>query len=324
MNSNTEDLLSFMTAVLRNKLLSPTGTRKWFRPATFTSGWASTVGAPFEMHRVDNVTRDGRIIDIITKGGNIIDYHSVIAMVPEFGIAISILAAGPEAGLMPMMLSVILKVLIPALDQAAKDEARQRFAGTYFDAATNSSLKVSADAGPGLVLTDWVVRGHEVFPNLDRYNILVPNTTDVKARFSSARLYPTGLENEKRTAWRAALPVLDDDDVSFMERATLWKDGHCLQWLVTDRRTYNYVAMDHFEFVFGEDGSEVVGIRARGFDVELAKTAGSEAEVYQGEELAAGLKESIVADGRMRLKMSAADSEEQRPLDMGRVGSGEL
>lgn len=311
MNSNTEDLLSFMTAVLKNKLLSPTGTRKWFKPSTFTAGWAATVGAPFESYRVDGLTADGRIIDIITKGGDIIDYHSNIAMIPEFGLAVSVLAAGSEtSALFPgMLLSGLLRPLIPAINQAAKDEARQRFVGRYVDEASNSSLEVSMDEGPGLVLTNWVMRGYEVLPNLDRYDILDSNKENVKPRFSSVRLYPTGLEKKRRAAWRAALPALDDEQAELVDKVVIWKDAHCIQWLSTDRKTYNYLSLDHFEFVFGEDGWEATGIKARGFDVDLAKVVEGDASRPE-DNTASATEEQIIADNQKPLEMETVDNQD--------------
>jgi hypothetical protein len=275
MNSNTEDMLAFMTAIMKNKLLSPNRTRRWFRPASFTSSWSATVGAPFEMYRLDGVTPDKRIIDIFTKGGDIIDYHTIIAMIPEFGVSLSIMVAGPEtAGMFPqLLLSDTLRALIPAMDQAAREEARERFVGEYVDETTNSRLVVSQDRGAGLVLTNWVMRGFEVLPNLEKYDLLHPNKPDTEAKFSSARLYPAGLENEKRASWRASLPLLTDAEARLIEDKAAWRDAHCFGWLTSDRKTYNYVGLDHFDFVFGEGGGDGTAIRARGFDVELKRVS---------------------------------------------------
>lgn len=285
MNSNTEDLLAFATAILKKKLLSAKRTRQWLRPATFTSSWSATVGAPFEMYRVDGVTPDRRIVDVFTKGGDIIDYHSIVALLPEFGVAVTVLAAGPETDstFPSLLLSQTLQTLIPALDQAARSETKTRFVGEYVDEATGSRLVVGQDRGPGLVLTDWVMRGVEVLPNLDRYAIPQPNSPDAKPRFSSARLYPSGLETGRRAAWRAALPIMTDAQARLIDGMAAWKDAHCVGWLGQDRKTYNYVSMDHFEFVFGEDGEEATAIRARGFDVELTRVS-RENLVVEGEE----------------------------------------
>ncbi|KAH6697266.1 beta-lactamase/transpeptidase-like protein [Plectosphaerella plurivora] len=296
MNSNTEDQLAFMTAILKNKLLSPSGTRRWLRPASFLSGWAATVGAPFEMYRLDDVTPDKRIIDIFTKGGDIIDYHTIIAMIPEFGISLSIMVAGPEtAGLFPqLLLSDTLKTLIPALDQAAKDEAKQRFVGEYVDEASNSRLVISQDKGSGLLLTDWVMRGFKVLPNLDKYDFLNPNKPDTGPKFSSARLYPAGLENKKRASWRASLPLLTDEQARLVDGKAAWKDAHCIGWLGQDRKTYNYVALDHFDFVFGgQDGEDATAIRARGFDVELKRVSRENLAVEEDDIKGEAVKEDV-------------------------------
>ncbi|KAF5592315.1 beta-lactamase 2 [Fusarium subglutinans] len=66
MGSSTADMPSFMTSILKNKALSPPNTRRWLKPNTFTSTWSASVGSPWEIYRVDNLTSDGRIIDLYT------------------------------------------------------------------------------------------------------------------------------------------------------------------------------------------------------------------------------------------------------------------
>ncbi|UPK92360.1 hypothetical protein LCI18_003295 [Fusarium solani-melongenae] len=272
MNSNTKDLLSFMTGVLKNSALSPSSTRRWLKPASFLSAWGSAVGAPWEIYRVDNLTSDGRIIDLYTKGGSLTSYYSALALVPDLGFVVSVLAAGPEViGLWPSLASLqAMEVLIPALDLAAKDDAKKRFAGAYTDKKSGSRLTLSLDDGPGLVLSDWVVRDFEVLPNLGSYNPVTMNST-TRPNLTSIRMFPTGIENTRRSAWRATFPAFTDEEAKVIDGSTSIRDASCVTWRMVDRLIYNDLSMDHFEFQFGEDGETAMSIKCKGFDVELTR-----------------------------------------------------
>ncbi|KAF4977988.1 hypothetical protein FDECE_18283 [Fusarium decemcellulare] len=271
-NSNTKDMLSFLTSILKNSALSPASTRRWLKPSTFTSTWSSAVGAPWEIYRIDNLTSDGRIIDLHTKGGSLTSYHGGLTLVSEFGLAISILSAGPETpGLWPQLAMLkATEALIPALDLASRDEAKKRFAGKYTNEESGSELTLSLDDGPGLVLTKWIVRDFFVLENLNRYNPANVNNFD-ESGIKSIRLYPTGLETKSRSAWRSVFPAFTDEVAEIIDASTSLKDVTCNTWQTADKAIYNTFSLDHFEFQFGDDGETAVSIKLKGFDVELTR-----------------------------------------------------
>ncbi|KAF5627831.1 beta-lactamase 2 [Fusarium tjaetaba] len=271
MGSSTADMLSFMTSILKNKALSPPNTRRWLKPNTFTSTWSASVGSPWEIYRIDNLTSDGRIIDLYTKGGTLSGYQSGMAMIPDTGLVVSVLGAGPEVSSVWAQLATlnIVEALIPAMDMASRDESKARFAGSYVDKQTGSSLTISLDEGPGLVLSKWTARGFDVLPNLNRFQPGRYNdTTD--SGIKSVRLYPTGIENKSRAAWRAVFPTLRDKEAEMIEGLTKVKDVTCITWHMLDRFIYNGLSMDHFEFEYGKDG-KAVSIKSKAFDVEMKR-----------------------------------------------------
>ncbi|KAF4340448.1 beta-lactamase [Fusarium beomiforme] len=271
MGSSTADMLSFMTNILRNKALSPSATRRWLKPDTYTSTWSASVGSPWEIYRVDNLTSDGRIIDLYTKGGTLNGYQSGMAMIPDTGLVVSILGAGPEVSSVWAQLATlnIVEALIPAMDMAARDEAKARFTGRYVDKKTGSELTLSLDKGPGLVLSNWTAREFDVLSNLNRFQPGRYNdTTD--SGIKSVRLYPTGIENKSRAAWRAVFPTLSDTEAEMIEGLTKVKDVTCITWHMLDRYIYNGLSMDHFEFKYGKDG-KAISIKSKAFDVEMKR-----------------------------------------------------
>jgi hypothetical protein len=275
MYSNTVDLLNFGDAILSNrgKLVSEQQKRQWLKPAASTSSWGYSMGMPWEILRSSTLTVNGRLIDIYTKAGDLGLYHGMFALVPDYDIVVSILMAGPEASsgsFSAVVLSDVLRALIPAIDHAARAEAKPRFAGKYVDSASNSSLTISVDDGPGLVLSNWTVRGVDVLLNIPSYS-LTPSSKRVPI---SARLYPTNLRSSSgdQQTWRAVYQVGSDEDFAKLDERLFMPDGSCVTWGKMDRVNYNYAGLDEFLVSFAKDGT-VVGINPQAFDVTIAKAS---------------------------------------------------
>ncbi|KAJ4294598.1 hypothetical protein N0V90_008289 [Kalmusia sp. IMI 367209] len=195
--STTSILLAFSSSILSNSLLTPLQTRKWLKPVTFTSSEDTLIG----IFRVSNVSSDQRLIELYTKFGDIITYHTALALIPDYDLIITIPTAGPEANaqVTTKMLSDIATTVLPAVEEAGKEESRGIYPGTYTDSATNSSLSLTLsknDTAPGLETTSWIVRGVNVLRTYASFNLppIFP-TSDVLVRF---RLYPTNLASKDR------------------------------------------------------------------------------------------------------------------------------
>ncbi|KAI1773445.1 beta-lactamase/transpeptidase-like protein [Hypoxylon cercidicola] len=206
--SNTEDLLALGGAILSNKLLSPMQTRRWLKPVTFTSSLGMFIGAPWEIIRADNVTSDQRLVEFYSKEGSIAPYHTLLAMIPDYDLIVSILASGPESSseVVQLLFSQLVTGLLPAIEAAGKGDAQAVFAGTYVDEETNSTLTLNVDdGGAGLNITEWTVRGTDVPSHWLSY--LSAATDDLPEVHISMRLYPSGLAAGSKTAWRVAVDL---------------------------------------------------------------------------------------------------------------------
>jgi len=85
----------FGEAILRHELgLSASQTRKWLKPWSQTSSSGTLVGAPWEIYRVRNATADGRLIELYTKAGDLITYHSVFALIPDYDLVATVMVTG--------------------------------------------------------------------------------------------------------------------------------------------------------------------------------------------------------------------------------------
>ncbi|RKL13042.1 hypothetical protein BFJ68_g7425 [Fusarium oxysporum] len=268
--SSTKDLLAFGSSILKHEFLDLPETNKWLKPVTFTSGRGQFIGAPWEIVRSNKLTSDERVVNVYTKGGDIGTYHSIFAMIPDYGIVISVLVGGPEiAGGLPLVFfSLITKALVPALEAAGKDQAKKTFAGTYINEDTNSTLVLDVDDdGPGLSITKWIVRGTDVSTHWLHYlSVLNPNVPKISL---SGRLYPTDLTAGNRKEWRAMFRIGTANQIGMQEGLLFWEDASCMSWAMIDRAAYEFLGLD--EMVFESEDGRTEEVELVGFKTTLKK-----------------------------------------------------
>ncbi|KLO89466.1 uncharacterized protein LW93_1525 [Fusarium fujikuroi] len=271
--SSINDLMAFGDAILKNKLLSPVETRKWLKPATSTSSRGILLGHPWEIFRADNVTKDGRLIEFYTKAGDITTYHSLFVLIPDYNLTITLLNAGPEVsgGLLQTLFSEIVKELLPAVEDAGKDEAAKVYGGTYTDNKTNSTLTLSVDDEPGFSITNWTVRGIDIASTY--LSIGLPPTFPTPPGEVRFRLYPTGLKSDTESSWRMMATAGSAEDNDEANALFAWPDGNCNTWASLDRIVYQLLAHEHFVFTESGKGSDRTAEKLElvGYRVELQK-----------------------------------------------------
>lgn len=243
-------------AILNHTLLSPAITRRWFRPVAPVSGLGHAVGAPWEIYPFEN----SRVVDIYTKTGDAGVYSSMLALSPTHGVGFTIMAAGNDTHLIVASLAdLISNILIPALDESAKEEARKRFTGTYaLTQGINSSITISTDDGPGLVVTSWLSNSTDMFETF----AYLHGVTDPS--LLSIRLYPTDLKSPGRLSFRALMQQIAADHESSVFA------GSCATWQLVGFQIYGNVATDEFVFELDENG-DAVSVSPRVLRISLPK-----------------------------------------------------
>ena len=244
--SSINDMTKIGLSILNSTFLTPAQTRSWLKPKSFSSSINGSVGAPWEIYRAPGE----RVSYLYTKNGGLGLYASQLALMPDYNVGFTVLAAGTSSSLQVRVLSNLLsEIFYPALEAAAQEEANTNYAGTYQDPeGANSSITIITDDRPGLGVQDWLFNGTDGF-SIFQGIVGVPERTNL-----GIRLYPTGLKTTNRedgrvtrTAWRAVI------DVPSVPSPGPFSSS-CASWATVDLYTYGGIGADEFVFHLGPDG----------------------------------------------------------------------
>ena len=255
---STKDLSSLGRAILKSSLLKPAQTRAWLKPVTHTASLSSSVGAPWEIFRFPGLTQDGRVIEFYTKSGGLLGYSSMLVLVPDYDIGLTIFVAGQGDSftILTRFIEQIMRLFIPLIEQAGKKQAAARYAGTYGDPSSNSSVDIIVDRGPGLVIKKWISNNIDV---LKQYDSQFGSGSLVK--YTDWRLYPSGLKTKASSgstfAYLGVLRPVYANTTKNESIAAENNDGSiytdCLTWASIDVFVYGSIGVD--DFVFHTDSS---------------------------------------------------------------------
>lgn len=259
--STPNEMLKLLHALQNGALLSKPKLRAWMQPTTFTRSSQQYVGMGWEIFRISDLPLDfPRAVDVYTKSGGVPGYGSYVAFIPEFGIAVTVNAAGGEISYSPIqLLGAVVTALVPYADALAREQAAVKYAGTYKSSAPNSNdtVTISASSGPGLSIDTLMVNGVPVLQAL-------AGSEKIPFENLSARLYPTDPDSLGTDAesWK----MLVDQDTPARK---LWGGLECRSWNRGD--TARYVGEPLDNFVFHVEDDEVVSVELLGWRAKLVK-----------------------------------------------------
>lgn len=252
-------------SMLQNTVLSPAVTRRWMKPEALVSDLNMAVGKPWEIRRIKD--SNNKVTDYYTKEGELGAYSSLLILSPDYRIGLAVNVADNDASSQGSSLHVVADALVgqfmPAVQQAARDQASKNYGGNYVDKSTNSSVTISTDTRPGLKLSNLKLAGKDVLSEL---GMLLG-----EKRAPSARLYPTGLTATSpkangtdayvsRAGYKAVYQFLPQDPA---EQGSF--GSNCETWTMIDMVNYGLVGLDELQFGLGEDGAvRSVSVRALG------------------------------------------------------------
>ncbi|KAG9233380.1 beta-lactamase/transpeptidase-like protein [Amylocarpus encephaloides] len=267
--SSTDDITTIGRSILDSSLLDSSQTRRWMKPMTHTSSLETALGSPWEIQR-SKVGPSGRIVDLYSKNGKLGAYGGYMILVPDYNVGFTILAAGAGANI-DVLAGFIVDVFLPALEEVARTQASQLYAGTYNSSQSgdNSTFTLTTDANmPGLELVSWLNNGTSVPELLKIFialatgdidnanaglNLYLNGTVLISADDVNVRLYPTGLRSPlscggESVSFRAVFslkPTISDTSPFSDTRAG---------WAIADLLVYGKSGLDEFIFTHNAEG----------------------------------------------------------------------
>lgn len=242
--TSAEDMSKYARYSLTHFNAIATGVN-WLLPASWSTGMNSFYGMPFEIFRTDKILPElyaKRPVTFVTKSGGLPGYTSILMILPEYGLGVTILVAG-DGELLNELRETITVSLVRSAERIAWQKVQQTYAGDYdaIDKALNSSISFSVSPAAGLHVTTFISNGSDIL------NYVIPNYLIRNTPFRT-QLIPTLLfKDEKKQAGEIfrllALPVPKPDHVR-----QVWDD-----FCITDDDQARYDGRPLGEIVFWHD-----------------------------------------------------------------------
>ncbi|KAJ9609742.1 hypothetical protein H2200_006070 [Cladophialophora chaetospira] len=202
---SSSDMSMFLRYVLKDYKNIVDAKLNWL-PLPSTIGVGSYYGMPWETLRTDKILDGGRTVTFFTKGGGLPGYSTMILVVPQYDLGITIFAAG-DTDLLSDLLKMVVERVIEAADKLAGRQVDERYAGTYTADPNklNSSVTLSYSSTHGLEITNWISNSTDMLKVISQGSQLPPTQ-----KFH-AQLISTGLHRHEKTKkgelWRLVVSL---------------------------------------------------------------------------------------------------------------------
>jgi hypothetical protein len=252
--SSMNDISQIGRSMLRSTFLDANTTRAWLKPTAFTSDLRSALGRPWEIYRVDTKSSRG-VIDLFAKGGDWGLYHTKFVLVPDYNVGFTAFVGG--SGEKDWFNDQIIDIVFPALEEVAREQANEAYAGTYTSTLNNSTTTItfSTEAGkPGLGIEDWLHNGTNLLDALSEFS-------GQRLTTDNFRLLPAGLDRKledgsTEISWKALIR----DSKPHEEKSVF---AACDAWFTEELTPYGHHTLDQVLFTLGPDGKATkVALRA--------------------------------------------------------------
>lgn len=167
--SSTHDMSILLRYILSNYKDIADAKLNWLLPVSFTAEMGSYYGMPWEIFRADRILlpddkRRARTVTFFTKDGGVPRYRSIILIVPEYDLGITVLTAGDET-LLEVIVDMVIVPLIRAADALAARQVKETYMGRYTSSPTkeqtvNSTLTLTYTSTHGLEINEWISKFH--------------------------------------------------------------------------------------------------------------------------------------------------------------------
>lgn len=227
------------------------------KPLTPTSSLQHSVGAPWEIYTYMIPRR----VDLYTKSGDIGLYSNFFGLSPDHKAGLTVMVAGGNSHHMTSRISeMVTDILLPTLDEIARNQALKRFGGTYAltSGSSNSSITITADDSWGMKVTSWISDSVDMIETI----MSLQGVTDPS--LLTIRLQPSGLQTSGRISFLAViygLPIPSDTGPIL---------GSCFSWILLESMVYGNVGLPEFEFEIDEHGN-ATSLSPRALRIQLPR-----------------------------------------------------
>jgi len=255
--SSSTDLSKYLRYILTH--YNTIAGLNWFHPASPSGGIHSFYGMPWEILHTDRVLKDSRRpVRFITKGGGLPGYTSIIAMIPDFDLGVTILVGG-NSDIFEKLLDAVGTTLVQAAEEISIRQLQERYVGTYISTnhTLNSSMTIVADVR-GVVVERFVSNGTDVLSAVFKRFSAQPSYTT---------LAPTLLFRDEQKQQGELWRMLTSNERTGEE--SIW-DDFCMANF--DNPLYAGVGFNELVFWDKEDDGKFGTVELSAFRINLTRT----------------------------------------------------
>ncbi len=193
--SSSADMSKFLRYVLTHYNAIATGIN-WLFPASWGGSTESFYGMPWEIFRTDRILEDSRRpVTFATKGGGLPGYVTLISVLPEYGLGVTVLVAFQDT---PEILNEVQNLVTTSLVRAAEafiwQDVEKVYDGTYtaLDKHLNSTLELASSPSTGLIVNTFISNSTDIL------NHVAPGMFGNPTRAWRLQLFPTLLFKDEK------------------------------------------------------------------------------------------------------------------------------
>jgi hypothetical protein len=270
----------------------------WFNPASYSTTTSSFYGMPWEIFRTDRIIPStSRPVTFVTKGGSHPGYNSIVIMLPEYDLGITILTAGP-ASLIGQIRELITVSTVNAAEEIAQSNLEARYTGIFTSENINSSLVLAHTDTKGLFIDSFISNSTDVISAWE--SMLGLEQGSFRIQIIPTLLYRDE-KSKKGEIWRGLI-------VPEKREPTLVWDEFCLT--DQDPSYYGRKAIFEMAFWFAEDGREILNyVDLSAFRTKLWKRHGKaiSQNLYTSTQISNtnshGHSEDVSPPGKMQIQL---------------------
>lgn len=320
--SSSADLSKYLRYILTH-YNGITPTLNWLNPLSWSTGLHTSFGMPWEIFRTDKILHatTNRPVTFVTKSGNVPGYSSIIILLPEYDLGITILVSSPMAPLSPrsgdlfsQLRELLSTTIVLAAESVAHKSVARRYVGHYntfsHSPSPNNNNNTTATTSPlnsSLTLLHTPTRGLHIQSFISNSTDFLTTWRPLIDQLGGGRhqwrlqLVPTLLyRDQARLAGELWRIVVVPEEADGRERGRgrgaaggVWDD-----FQITDHDGSMYAGKPLNELVFwmGEDGDGEEGkmavveeVEFTGFRVRMSRVTRSSIRGGEGSGIADGL-----------------------------------